>query len=123
MGMFSVPLRVRPLNQVGLPSDGNSATVMAVVDTGAYYSVLPDSLLRAVGVEPVETLTFELADGETIEYPTGFAVLETQGHFGVGRVVFGPAGGCRLGKLSLRDMRLAVDAAAERLTPIGPLWL
>ena len=123
MGMFSVPLRVRPLPQVGLPDDGKSETVMATVDTGAYYSVLPDALLRALGVEPGETLTFALADGETAEYPTGFAVLETQGHFGVGRVVFGPEGRCRLGKLSLRDMRLEVDAAAKRLIPTGPLWL
>ena len=123
MGIFSVPLLVRPLNQVGLPNDGNSETVMATVDTGALYSMLPDSLLRALGVAPVETLTFALADGETAEYPTGFAVLETQGRFGIGRVVFGPEGRCRLGKLSLRDMRLEVDAATERLIPKGPLWL
>lgn len=123
MGLFSVPLRVRPLHQAGLLNDGKSATVMAVVDTGAYYSVLPDSLLRALGVEPLEIVTFGLASGETVEYLTGFAVLETQGHFGIGRVVFGPEGRCRLGKLSLRDMRLEVDAAAKRLIPKGPLWL
>ena len=123
MGMFSVPLVVRPLNQVGLPNDGNSETVMATVDTGALYSMLPDALLRALGVEPFETLTFEVSVGETVEYPTGFAILETQGHFGAGRVVFGPEGRYRLGKLSLQDMRLLVDADGNRLVPLEPLWL
>lgn len=123
MGIFSVPLRVRPLNQVGLPNDGNSETVMATVDTGALYSMLPDSLLRALGVEPLEIVTFGLASGEAATYPVGPAVLETHGHFSVCRVVFGPEGRYLLGAISLQDMRLNVDIGAERLVPNERPWL
>ena len=122
MGMFSVPLRVAALNGAASVDNGNSETVMATVDTGAFYSVLPDSLLRALGAEPVENLIFELTSGEFVEYPTGFVALETQGRFSVGRVVFGPEGRFLLGAMSLQDMRLNVDPSAEQLTPKGPLW-
>ena len=123
MGLFSVPLLVRPLHQVGLPNDGNSETVMAAVGSGALYSLLPDSLLRALGVEPLEIVTFGLASGDTATYPVGPAVLETQGRFSVCRVVFGPEGRYLLGAISLQDMRLNVDIVAERLVPNERPWL
>ena len=38
-----------------------------LVDSGATYSLLPEADWRAIGLEPMRTLTFALSDGTMIE--------------------------------------------------------
>ena len=46
---------------------GISRTVEFLVDSGAKYSVLPEDVWRALGLEPKRRMTFVLADGSRIE--------------------------------------------------------
>lgn len=67
MGLFPWPFGIGNLN------GDNFEWVEGLVDTGAAYSSLPASTLRRVGVEPTETVEFELADGSVIEKLLGDA--------------------------------------------------
>ena len=48
-------------------SAGVSRTVEFLVDSGAKYSLLPEEVWRAIGLEPKRRMTFVLADGSRIE--------------------------------------------------------
>ena len=69
MGIFSVPV------QVANPFTGQTETVEAVVDTGAADSVMPSSMLRRLGIEPVRTARYRTTSGERIEYDVGRAAF------------------------------------------------
>lgn len=56
MGTFSVSM------EVGAPSGGEFVQVEALVDTGATYSVLSRDVLGPLGIEAIETISFESAD-------------------------------------------------------------
>jgi clan AA aspartic protease len=59
MGMVHVEMEVRR-------DGGPSRNVKFLVDSGAFYSVLPRRVWRALGLEPKRTLRFTLADGTTV---------------------------------------------------------
>ena len=109
MGVFRVSL------QVGNPFSQTSETVDAMVDTGAIFSVMPSSMLRGMGIEPVENITFGLANGEDVEYPTGWALFSAEGRRGMARVVFGPEDQYLMGATTLEDLLLMVDPIRNRL--------
>ena len=60
MGTFFVTIGV------GDPSGSRFEPVEMLVDTGSTYTMLPASVLRSIGVAPVETLRFRLADGRRV---------------------------------------------------------
>ena len=111
MGIFYVPV------QVGSPATQLSATVEALVDTGAIYSMMPASLLQGLGLDPGEVVTFDIANGETVDYPTNWATFLAGGRRGMARVIFGPDGEYLLGATTLEDLRLMVDPIDRRLVP------
>jgi predicted aspartyl protease len=111
MGVFRVPLEIgNPLNQF-------TETVEALVDTGAIYSMAPSSLLSGLGIEPIETITFNVADGRTVDYPTAWAAFRAAGRRGMARVIFGPENRYLLGATTLEDLRLIPDPINQRLVP------
>ena len=59
MGMVHADLEV-----IGV--GGRRATTRFLVDSGAIYSVLPEPVWRAIGLEPTRDLEFVLADGTAI---------------------------------------------------------
>ena len=112
MGTFKWPLRISSM-------DGQQAQdVEATVDTGAAYTTLPGSLLRELGIEPMDKGVFLLADGRRVEMDIGRAWATVDGSSEVTLVVFGeddaPA---LLGAYTLEGLRLAVDPIAQRLVP------
>lgn len=112
MGTFSTALRVESM-------DGREGRdIEAAVDTGAAYTTLPGSLLRELGVEPIGTRVFLLADGRRVEMDYGQAWAVIDGESIVTIVVFGaddaPA---LLGAYTLEGLALAVDPVAQRLVP------
>ena len=111
MGIINVPL------VVGNPFNQATETVEAMVDTGAIYSMMPASLLHRLGIDPVETVTFYIANGETVDYPTSWASFFTDGRLAMARVIFGPEDEYLMGATTLEDMRLMADPANERLVP------
>ena len=60
------------------------------MDTGATDSLAPARELRKIGLEPVGTKRYELADGTVLEYPFGLAEITFMGETTAGRVIFGP---------------------------------
>src|SRR5512145_835197 len=63
-----------------------------LVDRGAIYSVVPRSVLAALGIEPFEIETFGLADGSEQTYPVGEAFFELGERRGTSKVVCAPEG-------------------------------
>ena len=64
--------------------------VEATVDTGAAYSVLPSEFLTSIGVTPVQSRPFEMADGRVVSMDMGEAVVKVNGFTATTIVLFGP---------------------------------
>ncbi len=112
--------------QVGV-SNGNGGEpewVEALVDTGATFTVLPDSLLRErVGVTPTRVLTFTLADGRERAMPVGSALIRVNGVEAPSPVVFGEEGQFLLGATTLQSLGLIADTTNHELMPAPRLYM
>ena len=65
MGTFTWPLRISGM-------DGqHSLDVEATVDTGAFYTTIPARLLRELGIAPMGSRRFLVADGRGWRWSTG----------------------------------------------------
>lgn len=116
MGTFSVQI------QVGDLAGARSVQVEALVDTGASDTVLPQDLLRELGIAALDQFTYSLADGRVVEYDVGEARLGLEGRERTTQVVFGPEGVTPLlGATTLQVFHLGVDPIAERLVPVQGL--
>src|SRR5262249_40817398 len=97
--------------------------VEALVDTGASYSWLPADVLRELGIEPLRSFGFHLADGQRIERDMGelpVRYADTQIHT---LVIFGDEGSePLLGAYTLEGLGLAVAPLNRRLVPMTG-WL
>ncbi|WP_419850272.1 aspartyl protease family protein [Candidatus Poriferisocius sp.] len=112
MGIITVPI------QISAMEGGESIEVEAIVDTGSFYTMLPDRLLRELGVKPVGTRRIDLADGRRILMNYGRAWVTVEGESEVTLVAFGEDDGpVLLGAYTLQGLALAVDPAKERLVP------
>ena len=115
MGMFSVPLTV-----IGTDGAG-SATVAALVDTGAVHTLLPSNVLAGLGITPTGQMDIRTADNRISVIATGDAVLEVEGVRDEVKIMFGAPGGMTLlGASTLERLEFGVDPVRERLIP-GPL--
>ncbi len=116
MSTFSATIQIGPL-------DGSRyAEVEALVDTGATTTMIPASALRALGVEPAMSQTFEYADGNRVELDMGKASVIVEGRETPTWVIFGAEdGGALLGAYTLEGTFLAVDPYNERLIPVNGL--
>ena len=116
MGIFSQPIALSDL------SGQNSVEIEAVVDTGAFYSVLPSYLLQELGVEPIDRITFRLADNQEVEMDIGHAWVTLGGRRRITTVAFGSnVGQLLIGAFTLEGLELAVDPIGQRLVPIENL--
>ena len=93
-------------------------TVEALVDTGASYSMFPQSMLERLGIVPIGQRGFEQADGSIILRDIGRAMLRINGDEDVQRVIFGEDNTEPLiGAGTLQGFLLLVDSVAEELVP------
>ena len=83
-----------------------------LVDTGATGSMAPASKLKKAGIGRRGRMSYELADGSTVEYDFGLAVIEFMGELTAGRIIFGPDK-CEplLGVTPLESVGIIVDPA------------
>lgn len=110
MGLFEVDIRVSD------PDGTEERTVDALVDTGALYTTVPGSLLKEIGIKAKESRAFELADGSTVEYQVGSAIVSINERQALTVVAFGPEGTePLLGAMALQQMELAIDMSRELL--------
>ncbi|HXP59505.1 MAG TPA: aspartyl protease family protein, partial [Dongiaceae bacterium] len=90
---------------------GNPATpeltekVELLVDSGAIYSVVPQAVLERLGIKPLATEEFRLADGSGITRKKGIALFRYENRVGGADVIFGePGDGQLLGAFSLEAL-------------------
>ena len=110
--------------EVGDPEGRRYETVEALVDSGATYTTMPESLLRRLGVSPHSKRTFVLADGTRIERDFGRTWVSLDGEYDISPVVFGDEGAKPLlGALTLEVFSLGIDPVNRRLIPVESLML
>ena len=108
--------------EVGNLSGAEFASVEALVDTGAYYTMVDSDLLESLGIQPTEQVQLHLADGSVVEYEMGPAWLRLGRAARPTVVVFGPPGVRSLiGAMTLQLFRLVADSVNERLIPMPML--
>lgn len=93
--------------------------VTFLVDSGAVYSVVPARILRRLGIRPLATETFQLADGSETTRRKGGALFRYGERVGVADVIFGVAGDSTLlGAFTLEALGLSLDPLRRELKPL-----
>ena len=101
-----------------------SMDVEATVDTGAMYTMLPARTLRDLGVEPIGSRTFLIADGSSVAMDVGEARATIDGESVMTIVAFGEENAPPvLGAYTLEGFALAVDPVKQRLVPARLIML
>jgi clan AA aspartic protease len=118
MGMTTVDI------DVANPANPDSAErVRFLVDSGATYSVVPESILARLGIRPLTEQTFRLAAGRTINRRKGVAVFKFGSRIGGADVIFGEEGDSNLlGAFTLEALGLSLDPLRRELNEL-PLLL
>ena len=109
MGVFSVTV------EVGHPAGGDMTGVSLVVDTGAIHTMLPESLLTQMSIQPMLERSFGFADGNEQIRGVGFCRIVWEGDEAVCPVIFGPEGKYLMGATTLEIFDLAVEPGEHRL--------
>ena len=118
MGTFSVDV------EIGDPDGREFVTVNALVDTGASYTAVPASLLRRLGVEPLDDRQFHLADGRVTRLPLGETKVRLVGKEWTLPVIFAPEHTRPLlGATALEIFSLVVDPNEGRLVSTDALLM
>ena len=117
MATFSHPIFKHPV-EVG-PKDGSRfQRVIAKVDPGNTYTVMPGPLLTMLGIEPEWSQQFELADGRREERSLAEVRLRIGDLERTTICVFGrPESEPVLGAYTLAGFGLQADAAGQILVP------
>ena len=116
MGVFNVEIGIGDLDGLRFES------VEAMVDSGASYTMIPTSLLRSLGVAPLSSGSFKLADGSRIELEIGQTWMRVEGELGIAPVVFVEEDSQPLlGAVTLEIFRLGIDPVEMRLVPVDGL--
>ena len=86
------------------------------MDTGASFTMVPASLLAELGVEPEESMSFELADGTSRDFGLGETRIRVDGREVSTVVLFGSEDVTPLlGAYTLERLMLTVDPVNQRL--------
>jgi clan AA aspartic protease len=119
VGMVHVTVTMRPTEK-----SRKSYEALFLVDTGATDCMAPASALKKAGIRRSGCMTYELADGSTVEYDFGLVTIEFRGEVTAGRVIFGPDA-CEplLGVTALESVGITVDSATQKFKrlPAVPL--
>jgi clan AA aspartic protease len=90
-----------------------------LIDSGAVYSVAPTAVLEQLGIKPLTSAIFRLADGRKITRQRGGAVFKYGERIGVADVIFGEEGDSYLlGATTLESLGLSLDPLRRDLHPL-----
>ena len=106
--------------EVGNPAKPNvTVRLEFLIDSGAIYSVVPRPVLRKLGIKPLATEQFRLADGSKIARKKGGALFKYGDRIGVADVIFGKPGDTTLlGAFTLEALGLSLDPLTRELKPL-----
>lgn len=118
MGTFRTTIKVashaRPDETRELPD--------TLVDTGSELTWVPAETLESLGVRPVKTLRFRVADGRTLERRVGYAIIHAGGTQTTDEVAFAEPGDMiLLGARAMEGLNLRVEPRLKRLIDAGPI--
>ena len=102
-------------------SEGRSRPVDVefIVDSGAIFSVLPESVWQRLRLEGRREAHFTLADGTTITRPVSRCIFEIAGVSDVSPVVLGgPRDAPLLGMVTLETLGLMLNPLTRELLPM-----
>ena len=94
-----------------------------LVDSGAFYSVVPEQVLKALGIKATSSREFILANGETLRMPVGNAHFKHKGIVGAAPVVFGEKDVFLLGATTIEALGMILDPIRRQLKPLPMLLM
>jgi len=106
--------------EVGNPANPDvTEKVEFLIDSGAIYSVVPAPILEKLGIQPLTTQEFRLADGSKIARKKGIALFKYGDRVGGADVIFGEEGDALLlGAFTLGALGLSLDPLRRELKPL-----
>jgi clan AA aspartic protease len=100
-------------------ADAAEIEIEFLVDSGAIFSVVPGSILDALGVSRKHRQEFTLADGTHVTYDVGEVTFAVGDLEATSRVVFAPEGVTPLlGALTLESLALILNPVTRELLPM-----
>jgi predicted aspartyl protease len=117
MSVFAIKATV-----INLTNPERRLSTELLVDTGAVGSMLPRSVLVALGISPRSKRRFRLGDGRTVVWEFGDATFIVDGFQAPSPVIFGEEN-CPslLGAVTLEAMGVGVDPVNKQLIPVEGL--
>ena len=98
---------------------GPFESLEALVDSGATYTLVPETILGRLGAARIDRQTFVIADGSRVERDIGEAVVRIDGRTRTSVVVFEDANAePLLGAVTLEEFGLGIDPVGRRLVPV-----
>lgn len=98
---------------------GRAIDVRFLVDTGAVYTVLPETIWRTLKLKPQRELEFSLADGTTITRQVSECRFTIEGQSATSPVVLGePRDSPLLGAVTLETLGLMINPLSRELLPM-----
>lgn len=106
---------------VGNPANsGEREEVRCLVDSGAIYSLIPEPVLRRLGILPHSQRDFVLANGDVVSRRLATATFEYEGRRGDSMVIVGePGDDPLLGATTLEGFGLVLDPFRRELRPMA----
>jgi clan AA aspartic protease len=93
-----------------------------LVDTGSELTWVPREILESLGIRPLKTLRFRVADGRTFERQVGYVIIHAGGTQTTDEVAFGEVGDMvLLGARAMEGLNLRVEPRLKRLVDAGPI--
>lgn len=89
-----------------------------LVDSGAVYSVVPQSILKRLGIKPTSFEEFILANGEIVRKSVGNAYFGYADKIRAAPVVFGDKGVFLLGATTIEALGMILDPIRRELKPL-----
>lgn len=101
----------------------NSRVCEFLVDSGTVYSVVPQSILKKLGIKPTSSQEFILANGEVIKKAVGNAYFEYLDKIRAAPVIFGDEGVFLLGATTIEALGMILDPIRRELKPLPMLLM
>jgi len=98
---------------------GKQASLKFLVDSGATYTLLPRKIWRAIGLKPIDSVTYILADGTEVERKVSDCQITLPQGRRYTPVMLGEEGDeALLGIVTLEEFRLVLNPFTRQLQPM-----
>lgn len=105
-------------------AEGQEETFEFLVDSGAYYSLLPYEKWQPLGLRPHREERFVLADGTAVHRNVSYCYMALPQAEGYTPVILGEPGDDQalLGAITLENLGLMLNPFSRTLHPLRLLW-